>query len=288
MKVFGQEIKELLYDELPSKLQKIHPIIKKLYYVGNKNLLFEKTIAIVGTRNMTAYGRRMAMYFSKEICRRGTVIVSGLAKGVDGIAQETCIKNGGMTIGVMGTGFGELFPRENVGLMKEIIDSGGLIITEYDYYTKYDKRNFPKRNRIISGLADATLVVEATIKSGSCITARLSFEQEKKVFALPGRVIDSHSSGTNNLIKKGAYLVEKIDDMESIMTDYFDKFNNVEELIMPKEYEKIYEYLKESEYNIDELVSYKGLDYFEAAEALSNMEIDGYIENVGGTYRIVI
>ena len=287
MNIFGQQIKKLEYGDLPSKLQEIKPRIDKLYYVGNKELLYEKSIAIVGTRNMTAYGKRMSTYFSKEISKRSTVIVSGLAKGIDGAAQDACTKSGGKTIGVMGTGFGELFPKENVGLMQEIIDNGGLIITEYDYDTKYNKTNFPKRNRIISGLSDGVLVVEAAIKSGSCITARYAFEQGKKVFAVPGRIGDVHSAGTNGIIKKGAHLVERIEDIESELPDYFGKIKE-EASSVPERYIKIMDCLKEGDYSIDELVAYYDLDYSNASEVLASMELDGYIENIGGVYRIAI
>ena len=287
MKAFGQQIKELEYGDLPPRLQEIRPRINKLYYVGNKELLYTKAIAIVGTRNMTAYGKRMCTYFSKEICKRGITIISGLAKGIDCTAQCACIKNGGNTIGVMGTGFGELFPKENVGLMQEIIDNGGLIITEYDYSTKYNKTNFPMRNRIISGLSDGVLVVEAAIKSGSGITARYAFEQEKKVFAVPGRVGDVHSAGTNEMIKKGAHLVEKIEDIEREFPNYFEEIKE-ETTPVPERYVKIMEYLKESDYSIDELVEYHGLDYSNVSEVLISMELDGYVENIGGVYRSAI
>ena len=283
-----EEIKEINREDLPDKIKKISPRVKKLYYIGDKTLLFEKSFAIVGTRNSTEYGIRWATYFSREICRRNIVIVSGLAKGIDRCAHDTCLKNSGKTIGVMGTGFGNLYPSENIGLMKEIVDSGGLIITEYEYDMPYRKSNFPMRNRIISGLCDGTLVIEARKKGGSGITANYAFRQGKKVFAVPGRIGDMHSSGCNNLIKKGAYLVEDISDVENIMIDFFGKADVVEEKKVPSKYEEIYHFLQEGESSLDELVLYNHLKYEETAEKLVNMELEDYIESIGGRYRIKI
>ena len=174
---------------------------------GNKDLLYKKSIGIVGSRLGTEYGKNMTKYFSKEIALCGIVIVSGLAKGTDSIAHNECIINGGKTIGVLGTGFKYIYPKENMMLIKDMLDREGLIITEYEDEERYDKTHFPIRNRIISGLCNGILVVEAKPKSGTIITVDFALEQGRDVFAIPGNIDSITSMGTNELIKQGAKIV---------------------------------------------------------------------------------
>ncbi|MCR5186309.1 MAG: DNA-processing protein DprA [Clostridia bacterium] len=207
---------------------------------------------------------------------------------MDKYAQEECVLCGKRTIGVLGTGFGNPYPKENIQLMNEIIQNGGLIITEYEDEVKYNKSNFPMRNRIISGLSNGVIVIEAACKSGSTITANYAFQQEKMVFAIPGKIGDIHSVGTNRLIKRGAKLIENINDVKKEMPKLFEKRIPNKYGSIRTEYRKIYKFLEECEYTIDELVSHKKLDYEKTMEILVSMEIDGLIENINGTYRIVI
>ena len=195
--------------EYPQILKEIYDPPSKLYILGNKEILQQKGIAIVGSRNATEYGKRIAFKFAKDLSQKGINIISGLALGVDSFAhlgalQDTSI---GKTIAVLGSGLDIIYPKENIELAKQIIKKGGCIVSEYKLGTKPEKLHFPQRNRIISGLSQGVLVVEATQRSGSLITADFAIEQGKEVFAIPGNILNKTSVGTNNLIKQGAKLV---------------------------------------------------------------------------------
>lgn len=202
--------------EYPEKLKNIYNPPLKLYVFGNKELLNQKGVAIVGSRKATEYGKKNAYKFSKELAERGINIISGLAKGIDTCAhlgavqaqiESKSLKKIGKTIVVMGSGFNNIYPKENTELARKIIKSGGCIITEYPAETKPEKLNFPKRNRIISGLSNGVLVVEANNTSGALITAEFALEQGKEVFAIPGDITKEQSNGCNELIKDGASLI---------------------------------------------------------------------------------
>ena len=157
----------------PKSLKKIYNPPQKLYYKGNLKLLKEEAIAVVGSRNITDYGIKNERKFVRDLALRDIVIVSGMAKGADRIAHDEALNVGGKTIAVMGSGFNYIFPKENLNLYKRIIDEGGLILTEYDDVVVPMSDNFPERNRIVSGLSKAVLVIEAAYRSGTSITARL-------------------------------------------------------------------------------------------------------------------
>ena len=206
-------------DEYPEQLKNIYDPPLKLYVLGNKKILKQKGIAIVGTRKATEYGKKVAFQFSNQLSKKGINIISGLAVGIDtyahmGVLRPKCI---GKTIAVLGSGLDEIYPKENIELAKQIIKSGGCIISEYPIGTKPAKLNFPQRNRIISGLSEGVLVVEASEKSGALITADFALEQGREVFAVPGNILSNVSVGTNNLIKQGAKLVD----------NYMDIFNEI-------------------------------------------------------------
>ena len=188
----------------PNKLKLIYDPPELLYCLGDIRLLNEPSIAIVGTRNASNYGKRIAYNLSQELSKRGVTIISGLASGIDSYAHEGAFKNVGKTIAVLGSGIDVIYPKENEDLYKSIIKNGGLIVSEFPLGTKPEKDNFPKRNRIISGLSDGVVVVEAKKKSGALITADLALEQGRSVFAVPGNIDSQNSEGTNNLIKEGA------------------------------------------------------------------------------------
>ena len=250
---------------------------------GNIDLLYQKSIGIVGSRLGTDYGKNMAKYFSKEIALCDIVIVSGLAKGTDSIAHNECIINGGKTIGVLGTGFKYIYPKENMTLIKEMLDSGGLIITEYEDEEKYDKSHFPVRNRIISGLSEGIIVIEAAIRSGSCITARLAKKQGKKVFAVPGRTNDMYSRGTNKLIKEGAILIEDINDISQNFDIPTIRRNSTR---INEKYERIYNLLKQGDLSVEEISNILNEDFFDILKTLSSMEIEDIVEKDINKYRI--
>jgi len=169
-------------------------------------------IAVIGTRKMSAYGKLVTKKLVKELVDYNFVIVSGLAEGVDTIAHQTALKNKGKTIAVLGSGLNKIFPYNNRKLAQEITKHGALI-TEYPLESPPLKHYFPWRNRIISGLCSAIIVIEAPERSGALITARFALEQNREVFAIPGSIFNKNSIGTNNLIKQGAKLVSKIEDI---------------------------------------------------------------------------
>ena len=191
-----------------------------MYVLGNKKILNNKGIAIVGTRDCTKYGENISLKFSKELTKTGFNIISGLALGIDTYAHlgnvQINMENRkiiGKTIAVLGCGIDELYPKQNRILASQILKTGGCIISEYPNGTKPNKANFPQRNRIISGLAEAVIVVEAGERSGAIITANLALEQGKEIFAVPGDITKKQSIGTNKLIKDGAYIITDVNDI---------------------------------------------------------------------------
>ena len=201
--------------EYPEQLREIYDAPLKLYVLGNKEILKQLGIAIVGSRNATEYGRKVALQFAKDLSTKGINIISGLALGIDTCAHLGTLYQDsvGKTIAVLGGGLDEIYPKQNIELAKQIIKCGGCIISEYPLGTKSQKLHFPQRNRIISGLSKGVLIVEASENSGSLITADFALEQGRDVFAVPGNISSSTSFGTNNLIKQGAKLVTSYEDI---------------------------------------------------------------------------
>lgn len=210
-----KDIKIITYNnkKYPKNLKKIYdyPII--IYAKGNLELLNKKSISIVGCRNCSEYGRIVAQKFGYLLARKDYCIVSGMAKGIDSYAHKGALVAKGNTIAVLGSGVNYIYPEENKKLYEDILNRNGLIISEYGINTKPTPENFPKRNRIISGLSEKILIVEAMKKSGSIITAELAAEQGKNVYAIPGNITSTNSNGTNELIKDGAILVSSLEDI---------------------------------------------------------------------------
>lgn len=197
----------------PEKLKHIYAPPSKLYLIGDEFIFSKPAIAIVGCRDASDYGKKIAYQFAYELSKKGIVVISGLARGIDSYAHLGTVKAKGQTIAVLGSGFGNIYPSENRNLCKEIIKNEGAIITEYEPHEKPLKMHFPARNRIISGLSDGVLVVEAKQKSGTLITVDYALEQGKDVFVIPGNITSNNSYGTNELIKQGAKPVTNIDDI---------------------------------------------------------------------------
>lgn len=198
----------------PPFLREIPDFPLSLYVIGDKEILGEKKmIAVVGSRRPTQYGLSQTGSFVRKITKHGVVIVSGLAFGIDSAAHRSCLEENGKTIAVLGTPIDKIYPVSNLPLAREIIRRGGAIISEYPPDFPVSKYNFPLRNRIIAGLSDATLVMEASLKSGSLITANLAGEYGRRVFALPGNVDSFLSRGTNELIREGADQLGSPDDV---------------------------------------------------------------------------
>lgn len=196
------------------KLKQIKHPPAKIYYMGNLEILrCQFALAVVGTRMITNYAKQVLKLLIPEIARRNIVIVSGLARGVDITAHKSALENGGKMIAVLAGGLDEIYPPEHALFAEEIIKSGGLLLSEHSPGTDYLRQYFPARNRIISGLSDATLVVEAKNKSGALITASFAFSQRRTVMAVPGSIFSPQSQGVNGLFKKGAMPVQCPEDI---------------------------------------------------------------------------
>lgn len=198
--------------EYPRSLLAIHDPPLVLYVRGEFKSRDSKAIAVVGTRRPSHYGREAAARLAGQIAEAGYTVVSGLAAGIDTIAHRQALTMRGRTLAVIGSGLKNLYPASNRDLAADIVKSGA-VISEFPLDRKPDKTTFPIRNRIVTGLSSGVLVVEAGIKSGAMITARLGLEQGKDIFAVPGRIDSALSSGTNGLIKQGAKLVENVGDI---------------------------------------------------------------------------
>ncbi len=205
-------------EDYPKKLKNIDNPPKQLYVLGNEKILDDFGLAIIGCRQYSEYGKKVAKDISFKLAKQGIKIISGMARGIDSFAHMGCMVAGGKTIAVLGGGFNNIYPKENIELLKEIIRTGGAVITEYSPDVKPIGANFPLRNRIISGLSDGVVVIEARKKSGTLITVDYALEQGKEIFAVPGNINNSSSQGTNEMIREGAKIVTCIED---ILEEYF-------------------------------------------------------------------
>ena len=198
------EILTIEDEEYPVNLKNIYDYPFCIYIKGNKKILNEKCIGIIGCREYSKYGEKCAKYFSYNLAKKGNVIVSGLAKGIDSFAHQGAVYAKGKTIAVIGSGLDIIYPTENIKLANEIIKNNGAIISEYPIGTKPLKINFPARNRIISGISNSLIVIEAKKQSGTLITVDFALEQGKDIYVVPGNIDSINSVGTNDLIKQGA------------------------------------------------------------------------------------
>ena len=258
----------------PSKLKEIKNPPKKLFLRGNLEILQNNSIAIVGSRECTSYGFYEAYEFAKELSKKGICVISGLAQGIDTAAHLGAMHQKGKTIAVLGTGLNKIYPKENELLAESIIKNKGLIISEYELFQERKSENFPKRNRIMSGLSDGILVIEARKKSGTLITARYAREPGKQLFSLPGSVDVINSSGTNELIKNGATLITEIKDI----LDEFAIQNKKEEV--NQEYKKVYEVLTSTPIHINQICKITNSSMAEVNQIVTMLEIEGLIKSL--------
>lgn len=270
------EINDEMY---PIKLRDIKNAPKKLYMQGNLDLLKNTLVAIVGSRECTSYGFKEAYEFAKELSKQGIGIISGLAEGIDTAAHLGGMHQIGRTIAVLGTGLNKIFPEENKILAKSIIKNDGLIITEYEADEEHKPANFPQRNRIMSGISDGVLVIEARSKSGSTITARLAKEQNKKVFCLPSSIDSKNGSGTNELIKEGAILVTEPEDiLRKIILEEESKVES--EYEVNEEYKEVYNALNSTPMHINEICKKAKISMSETSQILTMLEIEGAVKSL--------
>ncbi|MGB4776118.1 MAG: DNA-processing protein DprA [Daejeonella sp.] len=204
-------------NDYPKRLKNCFDAPIMLYFKGNADLNNNKVISVVGTRNATDYGKEICKELIADLQIHDPLVISGLAYGIDSLSHKECLKNNISTVGVLAHGLDRIYPAQHRNLAEKMLENGGLL-TEFLSETKPDRENFPKRNRIIAGLADVTIVVEATIKGGALITAEIANSYNRDVFAYPGRINDEYSSGCNYLIKTNrANLISKVADLEYIL-----------------------------------------------------------------------
>jgi DNA processing protein len=224
--------------EYPEVLRTIPSPPKELYYLGAapSEWLKRPRVAVVGSRGMTPYGRAVTEQLAGQLAERGITIVSGLALGIDAAAHEAALKHPGMHLAVLAGGLDEIYPASNTRLAQRLLEQGGAVISEYPVGTPSFKQNFIARNRIVAGLANALLIVEATDKSGTLHTARFALEQNRDVLVVPGNITSPNSVGCNQLIKTGATPVTSVDDIlfalgtkNLITTTYVHKGDNADE-----------------------------------------------------------
>jgi len=268
--------------DYPLSLKKIKNPPKVIYFKGEiKNK--EKCFAIVGTRRCSFYGKEIAFKFAYDLAKLGITIVSGLAPGIDTMAHKGALEAGGRTIAVLGTGLDEkyIYPKSNLKLAKEIVKKEGALISEYPPKTPGSRFTFPRRNRIISGLCLGVLVVEAREKSGALITASLAKKQKRKVFAIPGPINSPLSKGCHLLIKEGAILVEKPEDILEKLKIKIKKVRK-KPISKTKEERIILELLEKGALHLDEIIEKSNLSSQKVISLLSLLEIEGKIKNLGG------
>lgn len=275
-------------EDYPSYLGEIYDPPVVLYGVGQADALKEAAVSIVGSRKPSAYGQNVAFRLAKDLGSRGVVIVSGLARGIDSIAHEGALK-GGRTVAVLGSGLDNIYPRENRALARKISEHGA-VITEFPPGSKPLGFHFPVRNRIISGLSLALIVVEATIKSGSLISARLALDQNRAVLSVPGNITSKLSQGTNWLIKSGAKAVESWKDVAEelpspLRENLLSQEKEESQLSLSPREKNLFGLLKtDSVTHIDDILERSDYTVSEALSLLLNLELKGLILQSPGKY----
>ncbi|MCX6816563.1 MAG: DNA-processing protein DprA [Candidatus Beckwithbacteria bacterium] len=273
---------------LPQGLGKIKNPPNQLYYRGNwDENLFKNSLAVVGSRRMTSYGERVMERILPDLISAGITIISGFMYGVDTLAHQLTLQFKGKTAAVFACGLDEIIPPENEPLYSEILNSGGLVLSEYAKNVKARLWTFPLRNRIVAGLSQGVLVIEGGEKSGSLVTAKLAQEQGKTVMAVPGPVTGSQSYGTNWLIKNGAEMVVEAKDVLAKLSLH-PRGVNFFHLggVIGVEY-KILQELAGEPMGVDDLAKKLGIDIVKLSEILSLMSIKGIVEEKLGKYNKV-
>ena len=259
---------------------------KMLYYMGKLPEKRQKAVAIVGARRNTRYGEEVAYKLAFELAKKGVIIVSGLAFGIDSIAHRGAVAAKGVTIGVLGTEIEKIYPRSHETLAKKMIELGGAVMSEYRRGDKIypNKGSFLARNRLISGLSDAVVVVEAAIKSGSLNTAMHALDQNKMVFSVPGNITNPYSEGCNQLIKQGAEPYTKPEDVLDFLFPPVKKRKNDLQLSIFGDNEletKILKCLTEGMSDGGEIIEETGMNSSEFNQTITMLEIKGRVRALG-------
>lgn len=273
----------------PRRLKEIEQPPPVLYARGQLAAEDEFAVAIVGTRRVTPYGRQVTEELSAYLAGNGITIVSGLARGVDAIAHSAALRAGGRTLAVLGSGVDRIYPSENRSLGEQIIGHGA-ILSDYPVGTAPEAGNFPPRNRIISGLSLAVVVIEAGETSGALITAGFAAEQGREVFAVPGSILAPQSKGTNKLIQSGALpLLSPEDLLQALNLTRVGAQRSARQLLPADEVEKqLLEALGSEPLHVDELRSQTGLPVEKVSAALVMMELKGMVRQVGAMHYVAV
>lgn len=281
------EIISIENSSYPVLLRKINNPPQKLYVLGNCELLNSNCISIVGSRKNTEYGEKWCTKFVKELVKCDLNIVSGMAVGIDSIAHKSAIKYGGKTIAVLPSGLDNVYPKQNKNLFNEIISKNGCIISEYSPKESAKYKYFLERNRIVSGLSIATLVVEAGYRSGTSVTARIANNQERDVFCIPGSLDNPKSVGTNKLIREFAKIATSPEDI-ILNYSFLQKNKRNTEIIedVEPEYVNIYKLIKNNSININEIVKYSKIELKDVISKLTMLELEGKIKKLPGNMYI--
>ncbi len=271
---------------LKSKYLKIIDTIaikpKRLYFIGKLPAERRPSVAIVGTRKPTAYGKEVTYKIAGDLARHGIIIVSGLALGVDAIAHRAALDAGGITLAVLANGVDYIYPATNQNLADDIIKHGGAIISEYEPGVEARDFQFLERNRIVSGLSDAVIVTEAAIRSGTMATVAHALEQGREVFVVPGNITSPLSAGCNKLIKQGAHPIISADDVLEIIAPDLLRPQTLLPLGSNPLQSKIIELLQSGIRDGDELQVKSQAAASEFSQAITLMEISGTIRSLGG------
>ena len=278
------QIKALTWNDpqYPPRLKEIYDLPPVLYVRGSLEEQDEWAIAVVGTRRPTAYGREMAEALSEALARNRITVVSGLARGIDSIAHKATLAVGGRTLSVQACGLDMIYPAEHRGLAREIMEAGALI-SDYPLGIQPRSDHFPRRNRIMSGLTLGTLVIEAGEPSGALITASYALEHNREVFSVPGSALSLKSRGTNRLIREGAKLVTRVEDiLEELNLTMVPQQLEMREMIQATGSEaSLLQFLSYEPVHIDEVTRRCNLPISTVSSTLAMMELKGMVRQVG-------
>ncbi len=279
---YGVKVLTFHDEGYPSRLKEIYDYPPVLYIRGVLLPEDEWCLAVVGTRRATVYGRQVTEEIVADLARNHITIASGLARGIDSIAHQSALEAGGRSIAVFASGLDIVYPAENADLARRLMQHGALL-SEYPLGTKPRPENFPRRNRIMSGLSLGVLVVEAGESSGAIITANLALEQNREVFAIPGSILSQASRGTNKLIQEGAKLVhDYMDILEELNLTAVAQQLEMKEIIPASETEALLmKQLGAEPAHIDELCRLSGLPASTVSSTLAMMELKGLVKQVG-------
>lgn len=275
-------------EEYPENLKSIYDPPPFLFVKGEIRKEDLNAVAIVGCRSASVYGKRITERIGRELAKNGITIVSGLARGIDSIAHLSALKENGRTLAVFGSGLDIIYPPENKKLAEEIV-SNGAILSEFFLGTKPEAPNFPRRNRLISGLSLGVVIVEAGTKSGALVTASCALEQNREVFAIPGNLGSKNSEGTNALIKQGAKLVTAVEDIleELKITTKGKRLNSsaqteVDISHLSEMERNIFKLISDEPYHIDKIATQASVNVPQALSALLSLELKGLVKQLSG------